>query len=183
MRPIFAAPIAMLGLELISETQRMQAHDGSPYGFARRHVGAAQPPPQADMFQCPGVDVDAFAEDCRAVIFPDMWNAWRLLKSTADGVTASSPEYETDAANEARALLTKLQGEGTIRHVEVKVGGPANPWGTPVIQDRNSVCAHPMVLRASKYQPPYLEVYVRFVYRHKHVMLYRLFPHKLQSLQ
>lgn len=156
-----AFPLFLLGSQFLLERSRMQSHDTrEPYGLARRHVGGI-----ADPLTCPGVDIDTFEQNCRADIFPDMWNHWRLLKSTSDGVTASSPEYEQDAANQARALLTKIQGEGAIRHVDVRIGGEANPWDTPVIQDRNSICAQPMFLEPSTYVPAYLQIYVRFVYR------------------
>lgn len=114
-----------------------------------------------DALACPGIDLEKYQSECRAKVFRDAWNHWKLLRTTADGIT----EAELDTA--ARALLTMVNrdAEGKIRQVEVAIGKKANPWGTPVLESRNSVCMTPMTLRASEYSPAYHEVFVRFVYR------------------
>ena len=113
-----------------------------------------------DPLTCPGIDLDKFRDECKAPLIQNAWNRWRLIRSNADAPSADRIE------SGARALLTWLV-PGPVRHVSVKIGGEANPWGTPVILNRNSVCMTPMNVRApaDDIGQPYHNVYVEFVPR------------------
>lgn len=127
----------------------------------RARVPAIRTGGLTDKITCPGVDVDKYRAECRAHVFRDAWNHWKLLRSTADGLTI---DKLSDAAKAFMGMVSK-DLDGKIRQVEVVVGKQANPWNTPVLENRNGVCMTPMTLRASDFAPAYYEVFVRFVYR------------------
>lgn len=117
-----------------------------------------------DKIICPGVDLDTYRAECIAPLFPNMWNTWRLYR-------ASTPSTDpAKFADQALAFMTWLDlnvFDGKIRQLgpeNIHVGED-NPWNTPPMLTRQSVCTVPMSLEASSGQPPYLSAVVRFVYR------------------
>lgn len=153
--------VGLVGQLLTEQSERDDGVRAATSGIASLYNGDARTSGLTDKLVCPGVDLDAFKANCRAKVFRDMWNYWKLLRSSADGITPDK------LATAARALMTLVSqdAEGKIRHVEVQIGKLANPWETPVLENRNAVCMTPMTLRASDYAPAYYEVFVRFVYR------------------
>lgn len=156
----FAIPVMFgLGGQLLSELSENETKAGkrSSHGMA----GLYKTGGITESIVCPGVDLDAYKLNCRAKVFRDHWNYWKVLRSTADGITLDKLEL----AGEAFMHMVNQDAVGKIRHVEVVTGKLANPWGTPVLENRNAVCMSPMTLRASDFAPAYYEVFIRFVYR------------------
>lgn len=149
----FAIPMAFgLAGQLLSEMSENETK--------RNGQGQVRTAGIADSVQCPGVDIEAYEKSCRVNIFRDMWNRWKLIRSTADGLTLSEIEQST------KAFMGKLSAslDGKIRHVNVLPMGKAWPNNT-LLTSRMKVCSAPMVLRASSYAPPFFEISVSFVYR------------------
>jgi hypothetical protein len=167
MNPALVPALFGLGSQLITETAeaRQRVRTGQRTSIPRRasiRTGAlGNNLPGQGAIQCPGIDLDKYRDECRCPIYRDMWNVWRLLRTTADGVTADEMQHRTEAFMQ----LVSSSLDGKVRHLEVKPGALSNPWDTPVQVSRNSVCMTPFSLRASDNAPAYHEVFVRFVYR------------------
>jgi hypothetical protein len=182
MNPALVPTLFGLAGQLLTETSeiRARAHTGKALGIPRRarvSTGARARArgiprraltgalgnnlPGQEFLQCHGVDVDKFREDCRVPIYRDMWNIWKLQRSTADG---KGPQ-ELEHATEAFINLISQSLEGKIRHLELRIGGSENPWKTPAHLHRETICGHPMSLMESEYSPQSYDVFVRFVYR------------------
>lgn len=124
-------------------------------------------PAPNDLLLCPGIDVDKFKRECVAPIFPNMWNHWRLYRTTRDN--------PTDEEVKATALGFMLQifkafDMGKVRHEDITVvpidkQPGENPWNAHIVRHRGAGCLVEILLGHSDYAPGYRTVYVRFVYR------------------
>lgn len=108
---------------------------------------------------CPGSDVDAFEQECRAPIFRDAWNHWRLYYTSAH---ATLPKHVEATVRDYFGKVNASLG-GRIRHLSIEVGQPP-AWTKYKLVERQQCPTVPM-LRASDYSPAYWPVFARFVYR------------------
>lgn len=131
----------------------------APSGLALKYSTKTR----AGSLLCPGVDIDKYRELCRAPLFADHWNFWRVVRSTKSGLEPSK------MADKTLAFMSYLSNElkGRIPKVDVLAPGtPDNPWGTPAIVTRQNVCAEQsFTLEHSSHAPAFLVAYVRFIYR------------------
>ncbi len=117
---------------------------------------------------CPGVDVDAFKQKCRAPLNPEGWNRWLLWRTTRDEPSALDVERSTYAVLgkwfelvEGRGGV-RVPGNGTGKVDNVKIRVVPWDWSAPwrVVARREDCTPLPTVAGNGA-----IGVVVEFVYR------------------
>lgn len=111
---------------------------------------------------CPGIDPDEFAQSCRAPVFNNHWNVWRLYRTTRDNPTDAELRATADAF---LAQITKHVGSGSIPHIQHALDvAPSWAEGRKVLARREDCSPVPM-LKDSPIDPAFRTIWLRFVYR------------------
>lgn len=117
---------------------------------------------------CPGVELDELDQTCPVPLYPDMWNYWRVLRSSYDGTGVN------DIPDRALAFMSRVNGraDGSVRLASKDISLTPFPEMTAgnIIMLRGA-CDLPTSVKPSANTPPFYEVYIRFVYRGAHTFI------------